>query len=225
MTDRVECKLKAKELLRGRWGNAAGACLLVTISTMLVSFFLSPIPIFGWIIVAIVSSFLNAAFIKYCIKLTETGDKVKYLDCFVSFKTAIKIFLCNILIGVVLGIGVFVLIMVFTTASFISESLFLMFIFLVILGALGFFIGACIFPIPIILTEDDGVGVIEAISMSWDMTKGYKLRYCIMILSFLGWGILALLTLGIGAFWLQPYVMLTVYIFYKGIRSSNIVVE
>lgn len=28
VTDRVECKLKAKELLRGRWENAVGACLL-----------------------------------------------------------------------------------------------------------------------------------------------------------------------------------------------------
>lgn len=225
MTDRVECKLEAKELLRGRWGNAVGACLLVTISSMLVSFFLSPIPIFGWIIVAVVSAFLNGAFIKYCIKLTETGEKVKYLDCFVSFKTAIKIFLCNILIGVVLGIGLLVLTMIFTTASFISESVFLMFIFFVIVLALGFFIGACIFPLPIILTEDDEIGVIEAINISWEVTKGYKLKYVIMILSFVGWGILALLTLGIGVFWLQPYIMLTVYIFYKGIRSSNIAIE
>ncbi|MDZ5254590.1 DUF975 family protein [Clostridium sp. LIBA-8841] len=225
MTDRVECKLKAKELLRGRWGNAAGACLVVTISSMLVSFFLSPIPIFGWIIVAVVSSFLNGAFIKYCIKLTETDEKVKYLDCFVSFKAAIKIFLCNILIGVVLGIGLLVLTMIFTTASFISESVFLMFIFFVILLTLGLFIEACIFTIPIILTEDDEIGVIEAINMSWEVTKDYKLKYVIMILSFVGWGILALLTLGIGAFWLQPYIMLTVYIFYKGIRNANIAIE
>ena len=223
MTDRVECKLKAKELLSGRWGNAVGACLLVTISSMLLTFFLSPIPIFGWVIVLVLSAFLNATFIRYCIKLTETGEKVKYLDCLVSFKTTIKIFLCEVLIGLVLGIGAIILTMIFTIASFVSQSVFLMFIFFVILVVLGLFIEACIFPMSIILTEDDGVGVIEAISMSWDITKGYKLKYVIMTLSFLGWWILTLLTLGIGVFWLQPYIMLTVYIFYKGIRSSNTV--
>ena len=54
MTDRVECKLKAKELLRGRWENAVGACLLFFVSTFLLSFLLSPIPIFGWIIIALI---------------------------------------------------------------------------------------------------------------------------------------------------------------------------
>ena len=59
MTDRVECKLKAKELLRGRWENAVGACLLFFVSTFLLSFLLSPIPIFGWIIITLISSFLT----------------------------------------------------------------------------------------------------------------------------------------------------------------------
>ena len=97
MTDRVECKLKAKELLRGRWENAVGACLLFFVSTFLLSFLLSPIPVFGWIIIALISTFLTGSFIKYCIKLNETEGKVKYLECLISFKTTLKILLCDIL--------------------------------------------------------------------------------------------------------------------------------
>lgn len=221
MTDRVECKLKAKELLKGRWENAVGACLLFIILSVLLSFFLSPIPIFGFVIISLVSSFLTGSFIKYCIKLTETEDKVKYLECIISFKTTIKIFLCNILIGLIVGVGMFFISFIFATVSLISHSIVLMIICFIIMIALGIFIEATIFPVPMILTEDEGVGVLETISMSWDITKGYRLKYFIMSLSFIGWALLVPLTLGIGILWLQPYMMLTFYIFYKGIRSNN----
>ena len=84
MTDRVECKLKAKELLRGRWENAVGACLLFFVSTFLLSFLLSPIPIFGWIIIALISSFLTGSFIKYWISCRNRLDYI-YNDIFSCF--------------------------------------------------------------------------------------------------------------------------------------------
>lgn len=120
MTDRVECKLKAKELLRGRWENAVGACLLFFVSTFLLSFLLSPIPVFGWIIIALISTFLTGSFIKYCIKLNETEGKVKYLECLISFKTTLKILACDILIGLVVGIGWIIFTMIFSVAFIAS---------------------------------------------------------------------------------------------------------
>ena len=190
MTDRVECKLKAKELLRGRWENAVGACLL---------FFVS----------------------KYCIKLNETEGKVKYLECLISFKTTLKILLCDILVGLVVGIGGVIFTLIFSVASIATQSIVVLIIALIILVALGFFIEVILFPVPMILTEDEGVGVMEAIEMSFNITKGYRWKYIIMNLSFIGWMIVSFLTFGIGMLWLQPYMMLTFYLFYKGIRSAN----
>ena len=164
MTDRVECKLKAKELLRGRWENAVGACLLFFVSTFLLSFLLSPIPIFGWIIIALISTFLTGSFIKYCIKLNETEGKVKYLECLISFKTTLKILACDILIGLVVGIGWIIFTMIFSVAFIASQSIVVIIVVLIILVALGFFIEAILFPVPMILTEDEGVGVMEAMT-------------------------------------------------------------
>jgi len=221
VTDRVECKLKAKELLRGRWENAVGACLLFFVSTFLLSFLLSPIPVFGWIIIALISTFLTGSFIKYCIKLNETEGKVKYLECLISFKTTLKILACDILIGLVVGIGWMIFTMIFSVAFIASQSIVVIIVVLIILVALGFFIEAILFPVPMILTEDEGVGVMEAIEMSFNITKGYRWKYIVMNLSFIGWMILSFLTFGIGMLWLQPYMMLTYYLFYKGIRSAN----
>ena len=111
--------------------------------------------------------------------------------------------------------------MIFSVASIVSQSIVIIIVALIILVALGFFIEAILFPVPMILTEDEGVGVMEAIEMSFNITKGYRWKYIVMNLSFIGWMILSFLTFGIGMLWLQPYMMLTYYLFYKGIRSAN----
>ena len=49
-----------------------------------------------------------------------------------------------------------------------------------------------------ILAENPGISVRKAMNMSKAMTKGFKWDLFVMDLSFVGWGILSLLTLGIG---------------------------
>ncbi len=57
-----------------------------------------------------------------------------------------------------------------------------------------------------ILTEDEGVGVMEAIEMSFNITKGYRWKYIVMNLSFIGWMILSFLT-----FWNRYALVTTIY--------------
>ncbi|MFD6442849.1 DUF975 family protein, partial [Peribacillus sp. NPDC060186] len=45
--------------------------------------------------------------------------------------------------------------------------------------------------------------------------KGLKWKYFLMHLSFIGWGILCLFTLGIGLLWLAPYAGTTMAAFYN----------
>jgi uncharacterized membrane protein len=59
---------------------------------------------------------------------------------------------------------------------------------------------------PYIMAEDSNVGIVESIEISKKMMKGNKGRYFLLQLSFIGWVILAVLTLGIGCIWLVPYV-------------------
>ncbi|MGE7764982.1 DUF975 family protein [Peribacillus sp. NPDC096540] len=57
--------------------------------------------------------------------------------------------------------------------------------------------------------------VLEAITESRKRMKGLKWKYFLMNLSFIGWGILCIFTLGIGLLWLIPYAGTTMAAFYN----------
>jgi len=76
-----------------------------------------------------------------------------------------------------------------------------------------------------IMAEDENVGVMEAIRKSKEMMKGYKGKLFVLQLSFIGWALLCILTLGIGYFWLVPYIRSTETAFYlelSKISGANI---
>ncbi|CAH0345437.1 DUF975 family protein [Bacillus sp. CECT 9360] len=67
---------------------------------------------------------------------------------------------------------------------------------------------------------------LEAITESKKRMKGYKGKYFLMYLSFIGWGILSMITLGIGLLWLVPYMTTSMAAFYdKLIYKQNSVEE
>jgi uncharacterized membrane protein len=57
--------------------------------------------------------------------------------------------------------------------------------------------------------------VIQAISESKKRMKGYKWKYFLLGLSFIGWSILCIFTLGIGLLWLIPYMTTSIATFYN----------
>jgi len=57
-----------------------------------------------------------------------------------------------------------------------------------------------------ILSESPDVKVRDALKISIKMTEGYKWDLFVLGLSFLGWALLCILTLGIGFLWLGPYI-------------------
>ena len=58
---------------------------------------------------------------------------------------------------------------------------------------------------PYILYEHPGLRPMDAIKASKDLMQGNKWRLFCLELSFIGWGLLCALTLGIGSLWLRPY--------------------
>jgi len=63
--------------------------------------------------------------------------------------------------------------------------------------------------------------VLEAITESRKRMVGYKWKYFLLHLSFIGWGILCLISLGIGLLWLVPYYNATMAAFYNEIIADN----
>lgn len=58
---------------------------------------------------------------------------------------------------------------------------------------------------PYLLAENPDMGVMEAIARSKELMNGNKWRLFCLQLSFIGWNLLCVLTLGIGYLWLTPY--------------------
>lgn len=66
-----------------------------------------------------------------------------------------------------------------------------------------------------IMAQNPDVGIVEAIELSKQMMKGEKGKYFVLGLSFLGWTLLSVLTLGLLLLWLVPYMMTTYSNFYN----------
>ena len=60
----------------------------------------------------------------------------------------------------------------------------------------------------------------EAIDLSKAMMKGHKFDLFWLGLSFIGWGVLTILTAGIGIFWLMPYMYTAYAAFYQDVKAE-----
>ena len=59
------------------------------------------------------------------------------------------------------------------------------------------------------LCENPEIGVMEAMSLSTLQTKGHKMDLFVLDLTFLGWQLLCVLTLGVANIWVAPYMQQT----------------
>ena len=72
-----------------------------------------------------------------------------------------------------------------------------------------------------ILHDNPKMDPLEAIKQSQIMMKGYKWKLFLLQLSFIGWAFLCVLTLGIGFFWLYPYMNLSIANFYENLKKNQ----
>ncbi len=75
---------------------------------------------------------------------------------------------------------------------------------------------------PYVLKDNPELSCLEAIERSRLMMKGNKWRLFVLWLSFIGWFFVGLLTLGIGFFWIGPYIYTTMAAFYEDIKANYV---
>ena len=73
---------------------------------------------------------------------------------------------------------------------------------------------------PYILVEHPEMSANEAIEESMRLMDGHKFDLFYLQLSFIGWAILSILSLGLGVFWLIPYQMTAQAAFYRDIKKG-----
>lgn len=74
---------------------------------------------------------------------------------------------------------------------------------------------------PYILEEHPEIGAWEASRVSQKMMRGHKFRLFRLYLSFIGWALLCVPTLGVGFLWLVPYMQMSQAAFYSDLKAQQ----
>ena len=73
---------------------------------------------------------------------------------------------------------------------------------------------------PYILLDEPELTARQAITRSCEIMEGRRWKLFCLSLSFIGWGILCILTFGIGFLWLAPYMNASIAAFYEDARAE-----
>ncbi|AKN30459.1 hypothetical protein Ccar_06325 [Clostridium carboxidivorans P7] len=73
-----------------------------------------------------------------------------------------------------------------------------------------------------IIIDNPDLSVTDAIDLSTKMMDGHKSRLFCLVLSFFGWFLLGILTLGIGFIWISPYYETSKANFYEELKQAYI---
>lgn len=84
----------------------------------------------------------------------------------------------------------------------------------------GIYWAYCYALVPYLLAENPYMSTSRAMELSREMMFGEKFHFFLLELSFLGWALLCVLTLGIGIYFLSPYLSATYAEFYAAMRAK-----
>lgn len=205
---RKELKLQAKESLRGRWFKIILIVLFTTILLSTQSYIESYYQIRGIdltlkfsspfrIINLILYGFISTGLCRYLLNFTNPIMDEDFGDIFSYGKYFFKLLGLHLLITLVTFLGLLLLIVP------------------------GIILGYCYSQAFYLMAEDPELSITECMKKSRQLMDGHKGELFLLHLSFLGWGILAVLTAGIGSLWLNPYFKVTETYYYLYLKEEN----
>lgn len=196
MISRAALKQKAKDTLKGNWGKSI-LVYFVFSSIMLTLSLFAMLPLFGIIISFFIPTLVLGLF-SYYLKLSR-NENALIEDLFSKSAFFVKAFLLAFLMNL--------FILLWT-------------ILLIIPGIIAFYSYSQAYYI---LIDNPEMSSLDAIKASKELMKGHKFELFVLQLSFIGWSILCVFTLGIGYLWLIPYINTTLANFYNEISGKNII--
>lgn len=191
-----EIMAQARESLKGKWGLVVGATIII----LLLNIFSQQIPIVGPIVWLIISGPMSLGFASLYLNLCR-GEKAELSQIFSGFNNFTSALVANLLVALFILLWALLLIIPGIMAAFSYM--------------LTFFI----------LADNPSLTPSQAINKSKEMMKGHKWKAFFLSCRFIGWILLALLTLGIGFLWLAPYMGMSFAKFYEEIKQSYIDTE
>ena len=208
-------KTAAKQQLRGKWIVSVLAVLCVTLIYGVISGAASVLNVFAdpaygsvgsvvvlsivvfilEIIAVILLSGMMLGIMQMFLKIAR-GEAVAVKDIFCRMQYSLKAF------GLVIVVGIFVC---------------LWSILFIIPGIIAAYRYSQVF---FIMAENPEIGIMEAIRRSKEMMTGHKMEFFVLQLSFIGWAILAAITV-IGTLWYEVYADTTYANYYLGLMNGQ----
>ena len=178
--------------LSGNWMMAA----LATLVYLLIAGGVSSIPVAGSVLAIIITYPLAYGFAILFLDLFREGKPIDIGKLFDGFKDFGRVWVTLILVAIYTILWTCLLIIPGIVKSY-SYAL-----------------------TPFILKDEPELKYNAAIEKSMRMMDGYKMKLFLLDLSFIGWMILSVLTLGIGLLFLQPYMNTARAAFYEDLKAE-----
>ena len=197
-----EIRKQARQALEGNWGKAVLAMLIVLLITEVVPApfqFVTDNPLtqsMPQLIVALLCLPLYWGFDVFILRIVR-AERVQLSNLFDGYKDFWRIFLASLLYAVYVLLWTLLLIV----PGIIKSLSYAM--------------------MPYVLKDNPEMGGEEAIHRSRVLMDGHKMKLFLLYLSFIGWAILCLLTLGIGFLLLAPYVDASKAAFYESLLKEE----
>lgn len=185
----------SKDVLEGKWGLAIGTNIVFLLLSTGISAISQKYPSLA-ILSIVIAGPIGVGLSNFALKLSR-NEEARFEDAFSGFSNFLNSFVAYLLMLIfVLG----------ATLLFIIP---------------GIIVGIALSMTYFILAEDDTISGLDALKLSHQMMDGHKMTFFFLSLRYLGLFLLCLLTLGIGFFWLIPYVYVTNAKFYDSIKDNN----
>ncbi|QMV42315.1 DUF975 family protein [Cohnella cholangitidis] len=197
MPTSAEIRARARESLAGNWKYPVLHFLvyyLIVSGAGVVSY----IPFIGWIVPMLLAGTLTFGLYSYYLIFSRRGTPTinDLFSGFERFGTTLALYLL---------MGLFV---------------FLWTLLLIIPGIIaGFRYSQAYF----ILKDNPQIGALEAIRRSKALMAGHKGRLFVLMLSFIGWYIVGMLTCAIGFLWIAPYYYTALAHFYNDLTGRSVI--
>lgn len=202
--DRALLKQKAKDSLQGKYGDAIIVTLLTGVLGGIAGIFTGigeeinsiPLQAIGEFASFIITCLISFGSLSFYLKLSR-DEEVTFNELFSKTNMFIPYLLISLLTGI------------FTVLWSI------LFIIPGIIAAISYS------QVFLIALDNPEIDPMDAIRESKKLMEGHKMEYFLLNLSFIGWAILGIFTLGILYFWLIPYMSVTQMNFYNALLEEK----
>ncbi len=198
-----EITAAARESLKGFFGKCALIAFGLFIAEFIISLTVDILPagpaeyLINGIVAVIFGTILGLAYFKFIGKISDGEENPEFKSC-VDF--SLKRFAVATFAGWYAGI-------------IIILKLFL----LIVPGIIALFDYAMV---PYIVYDNPDICITDALKLSRRLMYGHRWQSFRLGWRFFGWGLLCLLTLGVGFFWLIPYYIASYWKFYRSITPA-----